>query len=333
MLARMVGSRPEPACGAGVEAVDALGPAYPQGKGGELGRASSASAATGDSRSGTFRAPPGRGATRRASLLRYGRSDRPCGRLGIELGAAGAGAEPDRAARGSSRSRCGGSRSRQRTRCAPVQRAGKLPASYAAGVGERRLPRARGEARRARACRHERLARSCRPLAAGDRYAARAGSAAGSHGPVGGPGGAGERRARCRGASVAVLASTRSYAAGARNLLLWGAHADALVFAVNRGLWDMLSRCRPRAAAAGSARCGRTAGAMARRQSDDASLAELARDGVVVTRLTAAGKLPFRNQTRAVYDKWTAVVGEDLVRAAEAGRRPRDSGVPRRQFT
>jgi TRAP-type C4-dicarboxylate transport system substrate-binding protein len=118
--------------------------------------------------------------------------------------------------------------------------------------------------------------------------------------------------------SVAALASTRSYAAGARNLLLWGAHADALVFAVNRGLWETLSEADRELLRQSARDAAAQAGTMARRQSDDASLAKLARDGVAVTRLTAAGKLPFRSQTRAVYDKWAAVVGEDLVRAAEA---------------
>ena len=37
-----------------------------------------------------------------------------------------------------------------------------------------------------------------------------------------------------------------------------------------------------------------------------------------MTRLTAAGKEAFRNATRPVYDRWTATIGEDLVRKAEA---------------
>ena len=118
--------------------------------------------------------------------------------------------------------------------------------------------------------------------------------------------------------TVAALASTRSYAAGARNLLLWGVHADALVFAVNRSLWDTLSEAERDLLRQAARDAAAQAGAMALRQSGDASLAELARDGVIVTRLTAAGKQPFRDQTRAVYDRWAAVVGEDLVRAAEA---------------
>ena len=118
--------------------------------------------------------------------------------------------------------------------------------------------------------------------------------------------------------SVAAFASTRSYAAGARNLVLWGAHADALVFAVGRGLWDTLSETDRELLRQAARDAAAQAGAMARYQSDDAALARLGLDGVTATRLTAAGKLPFRNQTRAVYDKWAAVVGEDLVRAAEA---------------
>jgi TRAP-type C4-dicarboxylate transport system substrate-binding protein len=50
-------------------------------------------------------------------------------------------------------------------------------------------------------------------------------------------------------------------------------------------------------------------------------LARLVRDGAQVARLTQTGKAPFREKTRSAYDKWARIVGEDLVRAAEATAR------------
>ena len=118
--------------------------------------------------------------------------------------------------------------------------------------------------------------------------------------------------------TVAALAATRSYTAGQKNLLLWGAHADALVFAVSRALWDGLADVDRELLRETARDAAAQAASMARRQSEDAALAGLQREGVTVTRLTATGKLPFRDRTRAIYDRWAAVAGEDLVRAAEA---------------
>src|SRR5205823_6542440 len=41
--------------------------------------------------------------------------------------------------------------------------------------------------------------------------------------------------------SIAAYAATRSYADGFVHLLLWNAHADALVFAVNQRAWNALN--------------------------------------------------------------------------------------------
>ena len=118
--------------------------------------------------------------------------------------------------------------------------------------------------------------------------------------------------------TVAALTATRSYAAGTRNLLLWGAHADALVFAVSRALWDGLGEADRELVRQAARDAAAQATALAEHQSEDEALAGLQRERVTVTRLTAAGKLPFRERTRAVYDRWAAVAGVDLVRAAEA---------------
>lgn len=122
---------------------------------------------------------------------------------------------------------------------------------------------------------------------------------------------------------VAAFGAARLYASGVGHLLLWGAQADALVFAINRAAWDALSETDRELVRQAARDAALEAGAVAQRQTDDAALGELARAGAIVTRLTRAGKEPFRSATRAVYDKWAAVVGEDLVRAAEVAAGPR----------
>lgn len=117
--------------------------------------------------------------------------------------------------------------------------------------------------------------------------------------------------------SVAIYATSRAYAAGFARLLVWGAHADALLFAMNRAAWDRLSEADRDLVAKAARDAALQATAMARKLSDTAALAELARRGAAVTRLTSSGKQRFREAARAVYDRWAAVVGTDLVRAAE----------------
>jgi TRAP-type C4-dicarboxylate transport system substrate-binding protein len=120
---------------------------------------------------------------------------------------------------------------------------------------------------------------------------------------------------------VAAFGAARLYASGVAHLLVWDAFADALFFAVNRELWLALVAADRELLRQAAHDAALEARALVRAQTDDAALARLARDGTSVTRLTRAGKDPFRDRTRAVYERWSGVVGEDLVRAAEeAGR-------------
>jgi TRAP-type C4-dicarboxylate transport system substrate-binding protein len=120
---------------------------------------------------------------------------------------------------------------------------------------------------------------------------------------------------------VAAFGAARLYANGAAHLLVWDGFADALFFAVNRELWLTLSAPDRDLVRQAANEAALEAHAIARAQTDDAALAQLVRDGTSVTRLTREGKQPFRDRTRPVYERWSAVVGEDLVRAAEkAGR-------------
>ncbi|HEX8012753.1 MAG TPA: TRAP transporter substrate-binding protein DctP [Casimicrobiaceae bacterium] len=118
--------------------------------------------------------------------------------------------------------------------------------------------------------------------------------------------------------SVAAYATSRLYASGYARLLLWGAQAEVLLFAINRARWDALSAADRDLVRQAARDAAAQAAALSRRLADTAALADLGRYGVSVTRLTPAGKQPFRAAAKPAYDRWAAVVGEDLVRSAEA---------------
>ena len=116
--------------------------------------------------------------------------------------------------------------------------------------------------------------------------------------------------------TIAAYSAARLYAGPLSHLLLWQAHADAMVFAVNPTVWNAWSetdRALVREAAEEASRQART---MAQRLTDEGALGRLGAQGAAVNRLTPAGKDAFRDATRAVYDRWTPVIGVELVDAA-----------------
>lgn len=118
--------------------------------------------------------------------------------------------------------------------------------------------------------------------------------------------------------SVAAYSASRLYAGPLVHLQLWHAHADALVFAVNRSVWDSWSEADRQLVREAARDASKEALAMARRQDDDAALARLGAQGAIVTRLTSAGRDAFREAARAVYDRWMPIIGTELVEAADA---------------
>jgi len=107
-------------------------------------------------------------------------------------------------------------------------------------------------------------------------------------------------------------------------LQLWHAHADALLFAVNRSVWESWSESDRQLVREAAVEASQQALAMARRLADDSAVAKLGTQGAVVTRLTPAGRDAFREAARGVYDRWTPIIGAELVEAAQAeiaGRR------------
>ena len=117
---------------------------------------------------------------------------------------------------------------------------------------------------------------------------------------------------------TSVYRASSAAAAGFTHLQLWDAHADALIFAVNAQVWNALNdadRALVRQAARDAAA---EAVALRRQQTGETALAEMARQGTAVTRLTAAGKQAFRDAARPVYERWVASIGAELVHQAEA---------------
>jgi TRAP-type C4-dicarboxylate transport system substrate-binding protein len=118
--------------------------------------------------------------------------------------------------------------------------------------------------------------------------------------------------------TIDAFRASRAAAAGFTHLQLWGAHADALVFAVNRGTWSALSVADRELVRQAARDAAMTAVALRLRLGGDAALGEVARQGTAVSRLTTAGKDAFRQAVRPVYDKWAGLIGRDLVHRAEA---------------
>jgi len=120
--------------------------------------------------------------------------------------------------------------------------------------------------------------------------------------------------------SLAAIAAAQLDTLGVRQLMLWGAVAECAVFAANKAAWDGWTVEQRAVARDAALEAARGLPALARAE-NDAALIELRKRGMTVTRLTATGRAAFAAAARGVYDKWAAVAGPDLVRAAEAAVR------------
>lgn len=115
----------------------------------------------------------------------------------------------------------------------------------------------------------------------------------------------------------ATFAAARLDAMGIRHVVLWGAIAEVAVFAVNPTVWASLTDGERAIVGEAARQAARELPELARAE-DDAAVAELARRGVTVARLTATGRAAFAFAARSAYDKWAAAAGADLVGAAQA---------------
>ncbi len=120
----------------------------------------------------------------------------------------------------------------------------------------------------------------------------------------------------------ATFAAARLDALGVRRVILWGAVAEVAVFAMNRAAWDGLTDVQRSLIREAARQTAAELPALVRAE-NDAAIAGLTRRGVVITRLTTSGQAAFAAAARGAYDRWAAVAGEDLVRAAEAAVKAR----------
>lgn len=121
-------------------------------------------------------------------------------------------------------------------------------------------------------------------------------------------------------AMPSTLAATRIGSTRQKFVTRWGAFADVMVFAVRREIWDRWSgetRQRARAAAQDAAR---EAGALAR---EEQALGELNKQGITIALLAPVQRAAFRAAVQSVWDRWTPVIGADIVAAAVAAAVPK----------
>jgi TRAP-type C4-dicarboxylate transport system substrate-binding protein len=122
-----------------------------------------------------------------------------------------------------------------------------------------------------------------------------------------------------------ALASARSAVAGQRHLLLWGAVADAMVFAVRKPLWSSLSPDQQQQLRRSAAQAIAETGARARQE---AAVRTLSQNGIGVVRVTAAGHEAFRAATGDMRARWRGAIGEDVVTLAERALSARPAPPP-----
>ena len=116
---------------------------------------------------------------------------------------------------------------------------------------------------------------------------------------------------------VATFAAARLDSLGFRSVTLLDGVAELAVFAVNRMAWEKWTvdqrEIVRRAALDAAVELTRLASS-----ERDEALATLKTRNFELLRLTASGRAAFVAAARPTYDKWAAVAGEELVRAAES---------------
>ncbi|MEP6657941.1 MAG: TRAP transporter substrate-binding protein DctP [Betaproteobacteria bacterium] len=119
---------------------------------------------------------------------------------------------------------------------------------------------------------------------------------------------------------LAAFAATRLDAMGVRFVTVWGAIGELAVFAVNRQTWDALTEAE-RVTLAGAARQSAQKLTAAARAESEAALETLRQRGITITRLLPPAQAAFIAAVQPVTARWSAVIGEDLVKAAQAASR------------
>jgi TRAP-type transport system periplasmic protein len=119
---------------------------------------------------------------------------------------------------------------------------------------------------------------------------------------------------------LSIYHVAKLHTVGQKYLTLWGYVADPLIFAVSKKVWDTFSPADQKIVAEAALEAGKYGREIARKGitvDDPAMLKEIEASGVTITRLSADEQKAFQKATVAVYDKWKARLGAELVTAAE----------------
>ena len=119
---------------------------------------------------------------------------------------------------------------------------------------------------------------------------------------------------------LSVYNVSKLHTVGQKHLTLWGYVADPLIFAVSKPVWAAFSPDDQKLLRETAAEAGKYGKEIARKGitvEDSSLLKEIEGNGVTITRLSADEQKAFQRATAAVYDKWKARIGTDLVAAAE----------------
>jgi TRAP-type transport system periplasmic protein len=117
-----------------------------------------------------------------------------------------------------------------------------------------------------------------------------------------------------------VFAAARMHTLNQKYLTLWHYTADPLIFVVNKTVWESWTAADRRAVQLAALEAGLENIAIARRGisgGDHALFTQLERLGVNVVHLSPEQRAAFVVATRAVYERWTKVIGSALVKKAE----------------
>jgi TRAP-type C4-dicarboxylate transport system substrate-binding protein len=119
---------------------------------------------------------------------------------------------------------------------------------------------------------------------------------------------------------LSVFVAAKMWTLNQKFLTLWGYTADPLIFVVNKEVWEAWTPADREAVRQAAVQAGAENVIAARKGiagNDTEVLKQIEAQGVTVIRPKPDQIKAFQAATKAVYDKWAAQIGHDLVKTAE----------------